>query len=410
MKQLKQEQWLELFSDYDDYKKGLMSKNDFEIKYRAIRGVSFFDKKSTYSKRNFLEKYKRYNLGMTNLISQTGKSPKKGKGTGRPKKTKIAPMDIVKKEWEKMPKEQLIEILEIFKDSFDRNNFDVDISKIKKTSVSTRKLAIIFNKSKSTIHNWKTKEKKSRTQKSDHRNDELILEAFKKNKCLFGRKRLEHYIKQKYQILLNYRTIGRIMNRLQLHCLIRRKKKDREIKNTNVKFVDLVNRDYNGKTNQIIATDVTYITAPKDCENNFVFLSIAIDHKSKFIVNYNLSKRNDLDLVMKHMSKIKLNKQWIAHSDHGFQYSSKDYLQTISKNNGVISMGRVGNSLDNREAEYFFSILKSECLKLIDITQITFDDLSKIINEFIFWYNNERIQSTLDWKTPQHHWGVIMSN
>ncbi|UUM20310.1 IS3 family transposase [Mycoplasma sp. 2045] len=110
------------------------------------------------------------------------------------------------------------------------------------------------------------------------------------------------------------------------------------------------------------------------------------------------------------MSKIKLDKQWIAHSDHGFQYSSKDYLQTISKNNGVISMGRVGNSLDNREAEYFFSILKSECLKLIDITQITFDDLSKIINEFIFWYNNGRIQSKLDWKTPQQHWGVIMSN
>ncbi|WP_324672713.1 IS3 family transposase [Mycoplasma sp. 888] len=102
------------------------------------------------------------------------------------------------------------------------------------------------------------------------------------------------------------------------------------------------------------------------------------------------------------MSKIKLNKQWIAHSDHGFQYSSKDYLQTISKNNGIVSMGRVGNSLDNREAEYFFSILKSECLKLIDITQITFDDLSKIINEFIFWYNNERIQSKLDWKTPNN--------
>ncbi|UUM20309.1 hypothetical protein NPA13_02520 [Mycoplasma sp. 2045] len=97
MKQLKQEQWLELFSDYDDYKKGLMSRNDFEIKYRTIKGVSFFDKKSTYSKRNFLEKYKRYNLGMTNLISQTGKSPKKGKGTGRPKKFKVTPMDIVKK-------------------------------------------------------------------------------------------------------------------------------------------------------------------------------------------------------------------------------------------------------------------------------------------------------------------------
>ncbi|WP_029513040.1 hypothetical protein [Mycoplasmopsis iners] len=54
-----------------------MSKNNFEIKYREIKGFGFFDKKSTYWKRNLLKKYKRYNLGMTNLISQTGKSPKK---------------------------------------------------------------------------------------------------------------------------------------------------------------------------------------------------------------------------------------------------------------------------------------------------------------------------------------------
>ncbi|UUM20423.1 hypothetical protein NPA13_00055 [Mycoplasma sp. 2045] len=112
------------------------------------------------------------------------------------------------------------------------------------------------------------------------------------------------------------------MNRLNLFCLIRKRKRQRT-KNTNVKFIDLVNRDYKGQKNQIIATDVTYIQAPKDCENNFVFLSVAIDHKSKYIVNYNLSTRNDLELVMQHMSKIKLNQKWITHSDHGFQYSSK---------------------------------------------------------------------------------------
>ncbi|WP_324672626.1 hypothetical protein U5U50_01430 [Mycoplasma sp. 888] len=115
MKQLKQEQWLELFSDYDDYKKSLMSKNDFEIKYRAIRGVSFFDKKFIYSKRNFLEKYKRYNLGMTNLISQTGKSPKKGKGSGRPKKLKITPMDIVKKNEKKCQKNNWLKFWKFLK-------------------------------------------------------------------------------------------------------------------------------------------------------------------------------------------------------------------------------------------------------------------------------------------------------
>ncbi|WP_162148279.1 IS3 family transposase [Mycoplasmopsis gallinarum] len=407
MRQLKQHEWLELFSSYHDYKKGLIAKNDFEIKFLSIRGISFFDKKFIEVKRYFIRNYKRYNLGMTNLESKTGKSSKKGKGAGRPKKKNITPIEIVKKELEKMPKEQLIELLEIYKDSFDKNGIEVDISKIKKSSISVRKLGLSFSKSKSTIHNLKTKNKQNKNLKFNNKYDELVIKSFKQNKCLFGRKRLENYIKRKYQITLNYRTIGRIMNRLNLLCLIRKKRKDREQKNTNVKFIDLVNRDYKGQKNQIIATDVTYIQAPKDCENNFVFLSVAIDHKSKYIVNYNLSTRNDLELVMQHMSKIKLNQKWIAHSDHGFQYSSKNYVETIQKNNGVVSMGRVGNSLDNREAEYFFSILKSECLKLIDISKITFKELKNLITNFIFWYNTERIQSVLNWKTPQESWGVM---
>ncbi|WP_084107601.1 IS3 family transposase [Mycoplasmopsis pullorum] len=307
----------------------------------------------------------------------------------------------------KMPKEQLIEILEIFKDSFDKNNIEVGISKIEKSSISSRRLSVTFNKSKSTIHNIKNgQEKTNKLVINKNKHDDLIIEAFKKNKCLFGRVRLANYIREKYQIYLNYRTLGRIMNRLGLFCVIRRKRKQREQKDTSVKFLDLVQRDYNGENNQIIATDVTYIPAPRDCVNNFVFLSIAIDHRSKYIVNYNISKTNDLELVMKHMSKIKFNKKWIAHSDHGFQYSSKKYLESIQNNNGVVSMARIGNSLDNREVEYFFSILKSECLKLIDVTKINFSELKSIIDNFILWYNNERIQSSLKWKTPQDFWGV----
>lgn len=81
---------------------------------------------------------------------------------------------------------------------------------------------------------------------------------------------------------INYRTLGRIMNKLNLICVVRPKRKVREIKNTNVKIKDLVNRDYNGITNNIIATDVSYIKAPNDIDENHVYLSVAI-HDTKNI-------------------------------------------------------------------------------------------------------------------------------
>ncbi|SJZ48733.1 IS3 family transposase, partial [Mycoplasmopsis verecunda] len=77
------------------------------------------------------------------------------------------------------------------------------------------------------------------------------------------------------------------------------------------------------------------------------------------------------------------------------------------QNNGIVSMSRVGNSLDNREAEYFFSILKSECLKFVNFNNITFDELKSIIDTFIQFYNSERIQSNLGWLSPNQYANLI---
>ncbi|ATP59502.1 DDE-type integrase/transposase/recombinase [Mesomycoplasma dispar] len=122
----------------------------------------------------------------------------------------------------------------------------------------------------------------------------------------------------------------------------------------------------------IVATDVTYIKSPKDILDNNVYLSIAVHHKSKKIINWNLSTSNDVEIVYSHLSKIKFKKKWYLHSDHGYQYSSNLYKQMVKENNAIISMSRIGNSLDNREAEYFFSNLKSECLSQINIKKLTF--------------------------------------
>ncbi|MDJ1647188.1 IS3 family transposase [Mycoplasma phocimorsus] len=60
----------------------------------------------------------------------------------------------------------------------------------------------------------------------------------------------------------------------------------------------------------------------------------------------------------------------------------------------------MSNSLDNHEIEYWFSILKSEYLNRIEISKMTLKELKKVIRNFVNWYNNERIQSNLGWKTP----------
>ncbi|XBE78440.1 IS3 family transposase [Mesomycoplasma ovipneumoniae] len=239
----------------------------------------------------------------------------------------------------------------------------------------------------------------------EHENDAIIKKSFLDNKGRYGRLRLSAYISMKYNINIHPRSLGRHLKRLNLVCKIRKRRRKSEIKNTKFVLPDIVKRDYNDKLNRnIFATDVTYIKAPRDVKENHVFLSVIIEHKTKKIRDFKLSLNNDLNLVMDNIKTFRsIDKGFVIHSDHGFQYTSKVYIDKINKMGGTVSLSRIGNSLDNREVEYWFSIIKSECLNELNYSKITFEDLKKIIADYIFWYNNYRIQSILNWKTPQQY-------
>ncbi|BBU48034.1 hypothetical protein [Mycoplasmopsis felis] len=93
------------------------------------------------------------------------------------------------------------------------------------------------------------------------------------------------------------------MNLLGLKCKVRQKKKKRkEIKDTNTQIENLVKRDYDDKENRnIFATDVSYIKSPKDVLESFVYLSAILSHKTKEIIGFKLSKSNNLDLVIQNL-------------------------------------------------------------------------------------------------------------
>ena len=53
-------------------------------------------------------------------------------------------------------------------------------------------------------------------------------------------------------------------------------------------------------------------------------------------------------------------------------------------------MSRRGNPYDNALAENFFSILKTECIYRAKLQ--TYEEASLLIDEYIHFYNHERIQ------------------
>lgn len=81
----------------------------------------------------------------------------------------------------------------------------------------------------------------------------------------------------------------------------------------------------------------------------------------------------------------------IFHSDQGWQYQMKQYSSLLKSKGIKQSFSRKGNCMDNSLMENFFGILKNEMFYGHENDFKTLSDLKKSIEEYIKWYNEERI-------------------
>ena len=92
---------------------------------------------------------------------------------------------------------------------------------------------------------------------------------------------------------------------------------------------------------------------------------------------------------------------WMMHTDQGFQYQHASWRDLIGDNGGVQSMSRKANCYDNAVMENFFGHVKTEMYhgEVFD----TVAEFKQAIDEYIGWYNTERIQQRLKGLTPMQY-------
>jgi transposase InsO family protein len=88
------------------------------------------------------------------------------------------------------------------------------------------------------------------------------------------------------------------------------------------------------------------------------------------------------------------------HSDRGWAYQMTAYSYELKQNKIFQSMSRKGNCYDNCIMETFFGRLKNEMYYGYEKEYESFEDFEKAINEYIDYYNNERIQAKTKWMPP----------
>ena len=218
---------------------------------------------------------------------------------------------------------------------------------------------------------------------------EKIKECQSKCGKTYGYRRVHLWLESE-RIYRNPKTVLRIMQKYDLLSVIRRKKYRRY---TDVihKYPNLLNRNFKAdRPNQKWVTDISYIHTSQ----GVLYLSIIRDLYDNSIVAYKTSTTQNVALVLSTIKAAKKKEKVTAelqlHSDQGFQYTSNGYFKLTQSYGITPSMSRRGNPYDNSLAENFFSILKTECINRVKLK--TFNEARLLIDQYIFFYNNQRIQ------------------
>lgn len=186
---------------------------------------------------------------------------------------------------------------------------------------------------------------------------------------------------------INHKRVYRLMKEMNIQSIIRKKRRYFG-RQAPVVLPNRLNREF--QTNRPIhlyVTDITYIA----CGQRFYYLSAVQDLYNNEIVAWKLSKRNNLELVMKTVESMTAQRDVqgaILHSDQGFQYTTKAYQKRLETVGLKGSHSRKGNCLDNACIESFFSHLKTE--NAYFSTCQTEEELHKSIEDYIQFYNHER--------------------
>jgi transposase InsO family protein len=181
------------------------------------------------------------------------------------------------------------------------------------------------------------------------------------------------------------------MRKYGLFSDVPRRRKYQKMADQLHRYPNLLNRAFNSsRPNEKWVTDISYIKTSQ----GFLYLSVIRDLFDNSIVDYQTGTEQSINLVLRTILAARTKEAVAAelqlHSDQGFQYTSHAYFALTREYGITPSMSRRGNPYDNAPAENFFSILKTECLRRHKPRSIA--QAKQLIDNFIYFYNNERIQ------------------
>jgi putative transposase len=194
---------------------------------------------------------------------------------------------------------------------------------------------------------------------------------------------------------VNHKRVYRLMKELGLQAIYPKKNLSKR-RHGDAVFPYLLKDYFPEKPHDCWCTDLTYIKTAK----GFIYLTALIDVVSRCVMGWYVSPFLDTEACLNAL-EMALNtgyKPQIFNSDQGCQYTSQDWVYSLSLLGIKISMDGKGRALDNIPIERFWRTIKYEEVYLKTYENI--NEARQAIDQYIHWYNHDRRHSGLNKKRP----------
>jgi len=226
---------------------------------------------------------------------------------------------------------------------------------------------------------------------------EHIIEIFRVSRNNYGTRKIKVEL-AKLKHFVSRRRIGRIMREhgLVSNYTVAQYKPPKETCNES-KTANVVNREFNDRDyRNVVVSDLTYVRVG----TRWHYICVLIDLFNREIIGYSAGARKDAKLVKMAFHTVygTLSDINIFHTDRGNEFKNA-LIDDILKTFGISrSLSHKGCPYDNAVAEAGFKVVKTEFTNHHNFEDLT--ALKRELADYVNWYNNHRIHSSLGYKTP----------
>lgn len=219
-----------------------------------------------------------------------------------------------------------------------------------------------------------------------------------------GYRRIRDELERYHDINVNDKRVLRLCRRLNVKSTIKYANNGCTRQSANPQYIaeNILNREFTADApNEKWLTDVTEFHYYTGSEKHKVYLSAILDLYDRRIVSYIIREHNNNALVFDTLDmalKENPNAHPLFHSDRGFQYTNRTFHAKLKAAGMVQSMSRIAKCIDNGPMEGFWGIIKRERYYGKKFTSR--ESVVKMIENYIKYYNNQRLQRNLGVLTP----------